>query len=244
MSEAKPKDVVGWTLPMAEARLGDLAWQREARPDEFRRAVFGEGAKRLWVTADGWQLAGGRLSARYARIQTALADVATLMVYPTASPDRLPVFACEWVILGDRAHVLVLDVECLGNAADRLRERARSVLMPLHARYADALPLPDDLPPWFAEIREAWALFTSGDLTRLAVMQQAFEAYLQATAGNLYRPELAHAQAGDEHPAVTAYKQHHAAHSPGYALLAPKAGEVWTRAFLWEWHFGPLHPPA
>ncbi|QUV99538.1 hypothetical protein J8C02_08935 [Chloracidobacterium sp. MS 40/45] len=244
MSEAKPKDVVGWTLPMAEARLGDLAWQREARPAAFRQAVFGEGAKRLWVTADGWHLAGGRMCARYARIQTALADVATLMVYPTASPDWLPVFACEWVMLGDRAHVLVLDVECVGEEADRLRERTRSALMPLHARYADALPAPDDLPPWFAGIREDWALFTSGDLTRLAVMQQAFEAYLQATAENLYRPGLAGAQAGGEHPAVTAYKQHHAAHSPGYALLAPKAGEDWTRAFLWEWHFGPLHPPA
>lgn len=243
MSEAKFKDVVGWTLPLAEARLGDLDWQREARPAAFRQATFGEGAKQLHITADGWHLASGRLCARYARIQSASADVATLMIYPTASPDLLPVFACEWVILGDRAHMLVLDVECIG-PADRLRERAQAALMPLHAGYAADLPPPNDLPPWFAEIQEAWALVTAGDLARLSTMQQAFEAYLHTTAATLYRPWLGLAQAGSEHPAVTAYKQHHAAHSPGYALLAPKAGEAWTRAFLWEWHFGPLHPPA
>ncbi|MGQ9897553.1 MAG: hypothetical protein ACUVR8_08385 [Acidobacteriota bacterium] len=243
MSEAKLKDVVGWTLPLAKTWLGNLTWQHEARPTAFRQAAFGTGTKRLCVTADGWHLADGRLCARYARIQTALADVATLMIYPTASPDRLPVFACEWVILGDRAHVLVLDVECIGEA-DQLRERVRAALMPLHACYAAALPAPDELPSWFVEIKEAWALFTSGELARLSAMKQAFEAYLHVTAETLYRPALAGAQAGPEHPAVSAYKQHHAAHSPGYALLAPKAGEAWARAFLWEWHFGPLRPPT
>ncbi len=243
MPEVKLKDAVGWTLPDAQSRLGDLGWQPEDRPDDFRYATFGAGSKQLRVTADGWQVAAGKLCARYARIQTALADVATLMAYPTASPDLLPVFACEWVILGDRAHVLVLDVECVGES-QALRDRARAALAPLQARYIARLPTAADLPQWFLEIREAWALFTSGDLARLGVMREAFQHYLDATAATLYAPWLARARAGDDHPAIRDYKRHHAVHSPGYALLAPRAGESWTRRFLDDWHFGPARPPA
>ncbi len=237
------KDVVGWTLPDAHDRLGDLGWQEEVRPAAFRHATFGTGDKLMRVTADGWSVANGKLCARYARIQTVLADVATLMVYPTASPDVLPVFACEWVVIGSRAHILVLDVECLGRA-DALRTRAREALMPLQMRHLAALPPAPASPSWFDEIREAWALVTSGDLSCLALMRRAFQDYLKATAERLYQPGLAEAQVGPDHPAVTDYKQHHAAHSPGYTLLAPKAGADWTDAFLREWHFGPAHPPA
>ncbi|MCS7080853.1 MAG: hypothetical protein NZ585_12510 [Chloracidobacterium sp.] len=243
MTGIRFKDVVGWTLPDAQARLGDLGWRPEARPAAFRYATFGEGDRLMRVTADGWQVAEGKLCARYARIQTVAADVATLMVYPTASPTLLPVFACEWVVIGNRAHILVLDVECIGGA-DALRGRAHAVLTPLQASYVTALPPAPDPPPWFGEIREAWALFTSGDLSCLPVMRQAFQDYLTATAEALYRPWLAEAQVGPDHPAVTTYKQHHAAHSPGYALLAPKAGADWANAFLREWHFGPVRAVA
>lgn len=195
------------------------------------------------VVADGWLIADGKLCARYARIQTAAADVATLMVYPTASPATLPVFACEWVTFGARAHVLVLDVECVG-AADALRDRAREILQPLHERHLAALPPSPDAPAWFNEIRETWALLTGGDLSLLTAMRRAFQDYLAATAATLYRPWLAAARSGPDHPAVTAYKQHHAAHSPGYAILTPRAGADWTDAFLREWHFGPVRPPA
>ncbi|OYT72803.1 MAG: hypothetical protein CFK52_04105 [Chloracidobacterium sp. CP2_5A] len=243
MMEVTLKDAVGWTLPDAQSRLGDLEWRAEDRPDDFRYATFGEGNKHLRVIADGWQVAAGKLCARYARIQAALADVATLMVYPTASPDLLPVFACEWVILGDRAHVLVLDVECVGGSRP-LRDRASEALAPLHARYVASLPTADNLPQWFSEIREPWAFFTSGDLARLSVMREAFQHYLDATAATLYAPWLKEARAGEDHPAIQAYKRHHAAHSPGYALLAPRAGESWTRRFLHDWHFGPARPAA
>ncbi|MFQ3590955.1 MAG: hypothetical protein SNJ67_11765 [Chloracidobacterium sp.] len=241
MTEPDFKDVVGWTLPDAQARLGGLGWQREVRPEMFRSARFDAGSKSLLVTADGWQMADGKLCGRYARIQTAAADVATLMIYPTASPDVLPVFACEWVVIGARAHVLVLDVECLGddNAA---RQRARAALAPLFARYAPSLPPVDDPPQWFVDIREDWALLTSGDLACLSVARQAFQDYLEMTARALYEPWLATARAGDDHPVVRAYKEHHAAHSPAPALLSAKAGEQWTRTFLHTWHFGPVQP--
>lgn len=233
------KNLVGWTYPDALALLAEFDPVPEARPEHFRSAEFGEGAKRLRVTADGQRLAGGKLCLRSARIQTVAADVATVMVYPTADPARLPIFACEWVVVGERAHVLVLDVEFAGEASG-LRGRLRPALMPLQEQFSPMFPLNRDLPEWFTEIREDWALYSSGDLGSLNRIREAATAYLKAAIEVAYRPNLPAALAGPDHPDVTAYKHHHAVNSPGFALMAPRAGEEWTSEFLTRWHFGPV----
>jgi hypothetical protein len=233
------KNLVGWTYPDAMALLDEFEPVPEARPERFRFAEFGEGPKLLRVTAEGQRLAGGKLCLRYARIQTVAADVATVMVYPTADPARLPIFACEWVVVGERAHVLVLDVEFAGEATG-LRERLRPVLTPLHETFSPTFPLNRDLPEWFTEIREDWAIYSSGDVAALARIREAATAYLKATIDVAYRPNLPVALAGPDHSAVAAYKHHHAEHSPGFALMVPKAGEEWTTEFLHRWHFGTV----
>lgn len=233
------KNLVGWTYPDAMNLLAEFEPVPEARPEEFHRAEFGDAGKRLRVTAEGNRLAEGKLCLRYARIQTVAADVATVMVYPTADPGRLPIFACEWVVVGERAHVLVLDVEFAGHRPE-LRNRLRPALMPLHERFSPAFPLNRDLPEWFAEIREAWAIYSSGGVGALEAIREAAATYLKTVIEAAYRPNLPAALAGSDHPDVTAYKRHHAVNSPGFSLLIPKAGEKWTSEFLNRWHFGPV----
>lgn len=233
------KNAVGWTLPDAMALLAEFAPTPEDRPAEFREAEFGEDAKLLRVTADGYRLADGKLCLRAARIQTVAADVATVMVYPTADPARLPIFACEWVVVGDRAHVLVLDVEFAGDRP-ALRDGLRPVLKPLFDEIVPFFPANRDLPAWFTEIREEWAIFSSGDLAGLDRIRAAARAYLKATIEHAYRPNLPASVAGPDHPDVAAYKHHHAVNSPGFALMVPKAGAEWTDRFLNRWHFGPV----
>ncbi len=233
------KNLVGWTYPDAMTVLAEFDPVPEARPGHFRFAEFGEGAKLLRVTAEGQRLAGGKLCLRYARIQTVAADVATVMVYPTADPAQLPIFACEWVVVGERAHVLVLDVEFAGDQP-ALRERLRPALMPLHEAFSPTFPLNRDLPEWFTEIREDWAMYSSGNVATLDRIRKAAAAYLKATIDVAYLPGLPAALAGPDHPDVTAYKRHHAENSPGFALMAAKAGEEWTSEFLHRWHFGPV----
>lgn len=233
------KNLVGWTYPDAMTLLAEFEPVPEARPEHFRFAEFGEGAKLLRVTAEGQRLAGGKLCLRHARIQTVAADVATVMIYPTADPARLPIFACEWVVVGERAHVLVLDVEFAGNQPV-LRERLRPALAPLHETFSPIFPLNRDLPEWFTEIREDWAIYSSSEVAALDRVREAAAAYLTATIDIAYRPNLPAAPAGPDHPDVAAYKHHHAVNSPGFAMMIPKAGEKWTSEFLNRWHFGPV----
>jgi hypothetical protein len=239
------KDVVGWTLPDALDRLSaaGVGVAREARPEKFRFRVFGAGDKALHVTSDGWAAAGGKLCLKYSRIQSKVADIATLMIYPTASPERLPIFAAEWVVIGERAHALALDVEIAGDRPE-LQDAMRPIFMPLFERHAERVTLGAELPQWFLEIKREWAIFASDDISALAAIRAAYADYLSATVASFYAPALPEARSGDDHPSVTHYKRHHAVNSPGFALLASKAGDVWTREFLDAWHFGPLNFPV
>ncbi|HNB70419.1 MAG TPA: hypothetical protein PLB18_24725 [Acidobacteriota bacterium] len=236
------KDAVGWTLHDAIELISPLGMSQEARPKTFRHAIFGESAKMLQVTSDGWILAGGRLNLKYSRIQSIVADVATLMVYPTASPELLPIFASEWVVVGERAHVLVLDVEFAGQQP-HLKAQLTPVFQPLAERFGPRFEAIAERPGWFQEIAEPWAIFASGFVSVLVDVREAFNTYLQATIQSAYLPNLSQAKAGEDHPDVIHYKHHHYIHSPGIPMIQPKAGEAWTHEFMRDWHFGPPRFP-
>ena len=234
-------DVVGWTLSDMMAELTEFGCQRESRPEEYRRAEHERQGQLTRCSSDGWLVADGKLNLKYARVQAARMDVATAMVYPTACPGQLPIFACEWVVVAPRVHVIVLDIEFAARPS-QLHSKLEPLLMPLAQRWQSRFPSQPEVPAWFRDIAEPWAIFSAGSLDDLPSVRQAMGEYLAVAIG-VYRQCLPTAQAGADHPDVTAYKHHHYDHSPNSDIGAYKFGSEFTERLLRDWHFGPSGVP-
>lgn len=234
---------MGWTAPLTFEILAPFRFDREPRPIEFRRREFGQGAQKTRVESDGWVDDDGLLNVKYSRIQSAIADIATVMIYPTASPADLPIFAAEWVVIGGKCHALILDVETAGNQPPLLAQMENSFTK-LGSKWRSTIPENRDRPEWFNEIATPWAVYGTATLDALDDVKQAFTEYLETTVKDFYLPRRKTAKSGPDHPAVTAYKEHHFENSPGRPLLKAKGGAEWTDTFLADWHFGPSMPPV
>jgi len=229
------RDVTGWLLDETLCRLDALGLEVEQRPAEYERYEV-EG----WlVRGQGWLVANGALNLRYARIQSARADIATVMIYPVGHPEKLPIFAAEWVCLGEIVRPGVLDIETAGVQVDLLKEMT-PIFMPLRDRWSHHFQACAEVPEWFQEIRTPWSAFFEMEVARMGELREMFVDYLEKTMECFYtRERLSDCVGGREHELVLAYKEHHFVHSPGRKLLSGKLGESWSERFLGTYHFGP-----
>lgn len=231
-------DSVKWTLDDFVQSLEPFGLVRETRPRKFEQQQIAVGRKNFSLHSAGWLAAEGRLCARYARIQGAAMDIATVMAYPTASPDHLPVFAAEWVVFGDRVHALILDVEVCGDQPELLA-RLQSSFSGIGKYWQTRFPENRDRPAWFSEIAMPWALYGSCSVSRLDELRVAFNQYLALTIDGFYANAMDLARPGQDAASVKAYKHHHYINSPGHRLLGVKLGQQETDQLLKDWHFGP-----
>jgi hypothetical protein len=183
-------------------------------------------------------MGGDRLCGRYARIQGSAMDIATVMVYPTASPDVFPVFAAEWVVFGERVHALILDVEVCGDQPELMEDLQRA-FAGLGAYWRKQFPENRDRPEWFESIATPWVLYGTCSSHQIDQLRLAFNDYLEMTIAEFYRPKLLRGLAGPDHPSVRGYKVHHYENSPGHRLLGVKMGQKLADELLKDWHFGP-----
>lgn len=233
-------DLVDWTLADALDALGPIELEREDRPALFRHREAEQHGALLRLSSAGWLAAGRKLNMKFSRIQGGSMDIATVMIYPTASPELLPIFAAEWVVIGQHCHALILDVEIAGEQPP-LAAGLAEVFGPLGQRWREQFPTNPEAPAWFHEIAQEWALFSKCSIAELPTLRLAYIEYLRAAVEHFYLPRLAHAAAGEDHPDVTAYKAHHCEHSPGRRVLEPRFGPGYTETFLRDYHFGPPH---
>ena len=231
------RDVVAWTEGDACEQLRPLRLRAEPSDETCARRVTGEGARAMMAQRRSWISEEQGLCVRYARVQSLVADVATVMIYPVWDVARLPVLAAEWVVIGDRCHVAVLDVEAV--AGGSLLQELRQAFGPESknewpARF-DCSP---EVPAWFAAIASDWAVFTSVPSERLGELRAAFGWYLETCTRAFYLPRVSARADKPEHSTVLAYKRHHQTHFPGRQMLVARFGTVWAERFL-ECHFGP-----
>ncbi|NKI36357.1 hypothetical protein HFP89_14395 [Wenzhouxiangella sp. XN79A] len=231
-------DYVAWTRSDFLGQMSEFDLEDETRPARFRHQQLAIGSKHFEIESEGWRIAGDRLCGRYARIRGAAMDIATVMVYPTASPEVFPVFAAEWVVFGDRVHALILDVEVCGRQpalVDRLDREFGALGEYWRARF----PENRERPAWFEEIAMPWVLYGSCEVSRLSELRQAFNDYLATTIRSFWNPSLSAGRSGSDHEDVERYKFHHYENSPGHRLLGVKMGQKAADELLKDWHFGP-----
>lgn len=230
-----------WTERDFLDRIRSLGITEEQWPEEFRRYTAAIGQRQYQIEATGWDVADGRACARSARITGPAMDISTVMLYPTQSPDRLPVFAAEWVVFGPRIHMLVLDAEVCGDQPALFAD-CQAAFRAAHARWSTEFPVNREKPDWFKDIETPWALYGEADGSRMGLLREAFRDYLDITVNSFYSAELEGAKAGADHPEVESYKHHHYVNSPGHRILGVKFGERHTDQLLKDWHFGPSRP--
>lgn len=228
-------DVVGWTLSDSWPWLHSLGLCEENRSADFRSKE----AATMRLTSAGWIEQQRKLNIKYARVQSQKVDIATLMIYPTASPELLPVFAVDWVVVGERCHIAVLDVQLAGEQP-RLQQDLAEVFQPLGSRWqGEFSQKPVQVQSWFESLATPWAIVMACPIESLPQLRQAFGEYLQASVQQFYHPRLIQASGGPDAAEVAEYKRYHFAHFPGRKMMDNAFGTEYTQEFLTRWHFGP-----
>lgn len=184
-------------------------------------------------TAHFYRHASGEMRAVY--IEGPKIEIVNLFYFPEAVEDW-PIYAMEFVQMGRRAVVGVIDVA--GNEAQsKATNEATSIIRPIRERYPD-LVQGDDPPGWFQECRSGNDFFVrpegSTQLNRLCEAHlEVFERYcavLRTQSVNVPATPPEESAGGWQ----ARYKAHHATNSPGLPFLNRTFGEDWAQTFLHE----------
>lgn len=188
-------------------------------------------SERCHLRAIRWELGSTQAplaECRIVRITGPSVDIVNTMVFPL-DPERLPVFAAELLVFGNRPQLVFVDLQVPGLNPD-MRGRVSGVAATLARQYAS---LPTEPPPdWAVAFSTGGFVFTRcHDQECLPQLRELYFDYLRcwrdlALAGQIGSPgPLASAE-------LARYKREHVAHSPGRPFLARMFGSAWTDAFL------------
>ncbi|MDZ4814823.1 MAG: hypothetical protein SGI71_00985 [Verrucomicrobiota bacterium] len=221
-----------WMLPDLKNAFSGFELCREPREDIFRHYKSAD----LEVSSDGWIAKSGCCNIRYTRFHSPKIDIVTAMIYPIGSPDKIPVFAAEWVCLGSRIQPVVWDVEPLD---PELSERTGAVFTPFRMDLGVSFKQLDEQPNWFKEICTPWNLFSACGESELPRLRAFFQKTLAVYVEQFIVPFQKSDTPNCEHKTVLNYKKHHFVHSPGRKLLSVRFPPEYSETFLRDYHFGP-----
>lgn len=228
------KNNFDWTFQDAFEKTNTLFnWIKEDRPAEFEKKTLLNNGKEILISSSGFEAQNKTATFRYARTQSAVVDIATVIIYPTADTKQLPVFACEWVLIQNNIHVIALDIVWLehNNSANKFY----SQLAQVHSHWAPIFPEKKEIPQWFKEIASEVAVFSEAGISQIAQLQQFFNQYLDKWmewAEQLYSQLLP----GPDNELVKKFKHHHYTNSPAKTIIKGD-NEAWLNTFLKEYHF-------
>lgn len=172
---------------------------------------------------------------RAASIRSTKIDIVTMFFYPQPKLE-LPVYAMEFVQLGKKPIVAVMDAVAPANS--KANSEAEAVF--LGAReMIPGLVNDEQVPPWFAECRSGWDVFVRpadpAQFDQLAELHLRICSDLIALMSNCTARSVAEIGAFSDF--VHAYRVHHHVNSPGLPLMRKSFGEDWTLRFMRDWFF-------
>lgn len=219
-------------------RAGRLDRREIALPAEFGHAERAEKTGRLVLASRFVELAQppdsgnsvlGEL--RGVCIRSPKIDIITLFFFP-APRWQLPVFAMEFVVLGPRPIVGVIDA-CTLLPGLGCSVPVTAALRRAHARFPQ-LVQGDDPPGWYQECRSGEDFFVRpSDLDQLAQLGQAHLQVWSEVLELLADPQPLAPELIDHHQKnIQGYKHHHRINSPGLKLMNRSFGPEWTERYM------------
>ncbi len=162
--------------------------------------------------------------------------IMTLFFFPQTT-WQLPIFAMQFVYLGAKRIIGVMDIKCL--VAMCCHQTVHDILIQAHHQFPE-IKTSDYPPAWYQACRSGLDFYTHPkDELEISELGQAYlylwkqfivllkepEPFSSALERDLYQKQL------------TDYKAHHRDHSPGLPLLQRSFGIEWTDDFFWNYLF-------
>jgi hypothetical protein len=216
------------------AELAGLGVEEESLPEPFAQAKRMESQGELLLRNRFFRLPGlGEL--RSASIVSPKINIANLFFFPEPR-QQLPVYANEFVVLGSKPIVAVIDAKCLLPSC--CSEQVETILQNMHFQNPQ---FRQDVgtPNWYNEERSGRDFFIRpGSLEEMAEIIQLNEFIWREIVSLFVQPTAYVDTISDLHAKrLRAYKDNHRLHSPGIPMLIRCFGEDWTSAYLADYFF-------
>ena len=201
-------------------------------PADFEEKIIERSQGSLALKSVAYYLEGfGEL--RSVNIHSQKIDIINCFFYPLAK-WHLPIYAMEFVTLGKKPIVGVLDLPCVSG---KEHLAAQSLMHDLLAKYQ--FEPSNDYPIWYQECRSTYDIFTRPE--SFMVFENLAQAHRdiintlpQFTKQTFELTTTEHLQ---HQKNIRAYQEHHLINSPGLTLMNNMFSETWTNSFLKEWFF-------
>lgn len=209
-------------------------WVEEQRAEEFRNYSLLQEKKEIKVTSSGWISREGNACMRFARFQNEQIDIATGLVFPTNEPSLFPIFVVELVLVGNKIHRCIVDVE----PVTKLRKPLTNTgFVDLFSKCQSLVEELTDRPSWFTDIQSPYAIYATCNATEVKKVEYIVDSYFSLFLQEYVdHPKLPVFTIVKDHISVAEYKKHHVVHSPAKSII--KGGnEAWLNQFLENNHF-------
>ncbi len=207
------ESVAEWTRADLMTALADWDLARDQRPGEdiglTDRTTQGHSVS----TWEQWTDPDRKLTVQWGMFSNEEMEGTMVGIYPTTSPEKLPVFVAEWLTTPNDLPLVLLDVQIAG-PYPVLRDELGYVLGPVGTHWQTTFPRKEAIPIGFEQIAEAWGVLSSASSQDHFSIRRMFREYLVVTLETFYIPQLPHTQGGPDHANVRRYKEHYWAVSP------------------------------
>ncbi len=175
-----------------------------------------------------FQMEAGQLRSVY--IESPKLEIFNLFFFPL--DNNGPVYAMEFVRMGERMIVAVIDVAA-NPAIPQAMEQAAWIIRP-HRESYPKLAQASDPPEWFEECRSGNDFFVRPDSIDAMQMLKHIHYEVLGTYSEFVQRVHGLKPLGDDLSGSwqASYKSHHAANSPGLPFLTRTFGDSWTNTYL------------
>ena len=227
---------LGSLITVSIRMLAPLILRKIPLPLEYVQAVRKEKKGYLTLKSQFVEIDGlGEL--RGVGINSHKIDIVTFFFFPLAK-WQLPVVAMEFVVLGQRPVVAVVDAICLLSSMS-CSASVESLLEQTHTQYP-AIKQAHDPPDWYKECRSGLDfMIRPSSAAELSTMSHVHLHVWRGVIAMLPTAQPFNATGIKLHQArIQEYKQHHRLHSPGRPLMERSFGKLWTKNYFSKYLFG------
>ena len=211
-----------------------FTWREEEREEQYRNFTLVQEKKEILVTSRGWLSKDGNACLRFARFQNEHIDIATVLLFPTNDPTLFPIFVVELVLVMDKIHRCIVDVE----PVSLLNKPLVDTNFPsLYSKCKHLIEELTDRPTWFTDIQSPYAMYATCNASEAnkvqTIVDSYFSMFMEEYITDLKLPVFEQVK---DHVSIAEYKKHHVAHSPAKSIIKGE-NAPWLHQFLENNHF-------
>ncbi|WP_394752550.1 hypothetical protein [Crenothrix sp.] len=210
-------------------------YQKIALPDQFSKIEHTEQEGVLTLENHFFQISDwGQL--RIAHTHAPKINIIAVFFFPEYT-YQLPVYSMEFVMLGQKPIIALMDTACLIEQMSVTR-LVKKIMDSAHAAYPE-FSQQETMPLWFEECRSGDEFFIRpNDINAFATLGETHLSLIESLTNLFKSAEIFDKKQAQVHKTyLENYKIHHKVNSPGIRLMNRSFGEQWTNTYLTDYLF-------